>query len=66
MFTGGIVRDFIASRRWAEAGNIGFSFLNAPHWYLQAMALYDTEAGRAMRFKQKEDAAKSKGSSKRR
>lgn len=49
-----IVQEFAASRRWFEHGNIGFSFLQAPKWYSEALALYDAASGRAMRFKQKE------------
>jgi hypothetical protein len=48
------VREFIASRRWFESGNIGFSFLEAPQWYLEALSLHDTESSRAMSMKQKE------------
>lgn len=49
-----LVRGFMASRRWFDSGNLGFSFLQAPTWYLDALALYDMESGRAMKFKQKE------------
>ena len=56
-----LVREFASSRRWVESGNIGFSFLEAPQWYLEALALYDTETGRAMRFRQAEGAANGNG-----
>jgi hypothetical protein len=54
MFITQIVREFMASRRWFDSGNVGFSFLQAPTWYTEALALYDMESSRAMRCKQKE------------
>ena len=50
-----LVRQFTASRRWFDTGQVGFSFLEAPSWYIEALNLYDIEAGRAMRFKSKEE-----------
>ena len=54
MFVTPLVREFLASRRWFDAGNIGFSFLQAPSWYLEALAVYDMESSRAMKFRQAE------------
>jgi len=50
-----LVREFMASRRWFDSGQLGFSYLQAPTWYTEALGIYDSEAGRAMQFKRKED-----------
>lgn len=49
-----LVQQFTSSRRWFDSGNLGFSFLQAPTWYTEALALYDSESNRAMRCKQAE------------